>query len=109
VSTQKPPPVAAAIAQAIAASFAPDQRTAAIDLVASYVGRERERMQRALLALADGDLRSLADMTKLAHSDYRDVLYWADYTGAKKLTSDVAREKLHEKFGKLGIAVPKGL
>lgn len=66
-------------------------------------------MHRVLLALADGDLRSLRDVIRLAHSDHRDVLRWEEHPGAGKLVSRVAQAKLEEEFATHGMAVPKGL
>jgi hypothetical protein len=100
-------PISAAIEAAIAASFAPADRDSARNLIATYPysGGDRDRVHHALLALADGDLVSLADVAKL--TDYRDVLTCAEYTGTGKLTSEAARASLFA-FGNFE-RVPKGL
>ena len=94
--------ISAAIEGAISASFAPADRARARKLIAAYP-RNADDVHRALLALADGDLVSLADVAKL--TDYRDVLTYAAYAGAGKLTSEAARASLFANFDR----VPKGL
>ena len=41
--------------------------------------REPTRVQLAILKLAQGDLTRLEEFTKVASTDYRDVLAWAEY------------------------------
>lgn len=84
----------------MAMSFAPGDR--ARKLIATYP-RNADNVDRVLLALADGDLASLADVAKL--TNYRDVFSYAAYTGEGKLTSDVARASLFANFDR----VPKAL
>jgi hypothetical protein len=97
----------------ITATFASADRAAATTLISglieSYQGREIERVLRVVLAMADGDLASLADAVRLAQGDYRDVLGLESYTGAGKLRSEPAREWLEKHFAASGMAVPKGL
>jgi hypothetical protein len=38
------------------------------------------RVVRCVLYLADGSLDELADMLEAASRDYRDVIFWAEYT-----------------------------
>ncbi len=99
--------------KAIVASFAPTDRAAAATLISGlidrYSGREIERVVGVVLAMADGDLASLADAVRLAQEDYRDVLALEDFTGAGKLRSEPARAWLEKYFAQNGMAVPKGL
>jgi hypothetical protein len=93
--------------------FAPADRAPAtallVGLVEAYAGREMDRVLRVVLAIADGDLPSLADAVSLARGDYRDVLALEEFTGAGKLRSEQAREWLEKHFSESGMAVPKGL
>jgi hypothetical protein len=41
--------------------------------------QERERVQLAILKLAEGEIDKLLHFTRAAKGDFRDVLYWADY------------------------------
>jgi hypothetical protein len=95
------------------ASFPRADRPAATallsDLFESYRGREIERVLRVVLAMAGGDIPSLADAVRLAQGDYRDVLALEDYTGAGKLRSEPARDWLERYFAGFRMAVPKGL
>jgi hypothetical protein len=51
-----------------------------LDLLASYGSAEHEReelrVRSAILDLAKGDLRQVADLVAAAKRDYRDILYW---------------------------------
>jgi hypothetical protein len=99
--------------RAIVASFAPADRAAATTLISglteTYRGREIERVLGVVLAMADGDLASLADAVRLAQGDYRDVLALEEFTGAGKPRSEPARAWLEKHFAEQGMAVPKGL
>jgi hypothetical protein len=99
--------------EAMVANFAPADRAAAATLISglieTYGGRDIERVLRVVLAMADGDLASLADAVRLAQGDYRDVLVLEKFTGAGKLRSEPAREWLEKYFAEDGMAVPKGL
>ena len=108
VTKQPPQPISWAVARAVAARFAPAERRAAGELLAAYVCRERDRVHRALLALSDGELRSLTDLTR-AVTDYRDILALEPYTSGGKLRSDPARAWLDREFATYRIPVPKGL
>lgn len=101
------------IKASIARSFAPAGRAAATtlisDLIERYVGREIEWVLAVVLAIADGDLASLADGVRLAQGDYRDVLALEEFTGTGKLRSEPARVWLEKYFAQFGTSVPKGL
>jgi hypothetical protein len=97
----------------IVASFAPTDRAAAAALISGlsegYSGRELSRVLGVVLAMADGDLTSLADSVRLAQGDYRDVLALEELAGAGKLRSEPARAWVERHFAAHGMAVPKGL
>lgn len=50
--------------------------------------RERERVQRAILMLAEGDVDKLLKYTQAAKHDYRDVLWWAENPEAVKASME---------------------
>jgi len=53
-------------------------------------GREKDRVQLAVLKLADGSIDSLLSQIEIAKSDYRDVLSPAEYPSYKWREKDVA-------------------
>ena len=62
----------------------PGEDASAVMAVLNEYGREpyerkRERVQRAILMLAAGDVDQLLSYTQAAKVDYRDVLWWAEY------------------------------
>jgi hypothetical protein len=94
----------ATVARAVDATFAPEDRGSATNLVALYVHNERERVQLAALTLADGELGVLADMIQLANADYRDVL---THAANAHLRSPEAKAVLRADFVRRGVTVPK--
>ena len=51
----------------------------AIALVSSYSGPETGRVAWDILQLSKGSLESIRRYLQAAQTDYRDVLYWAEY------------------------------
>jgi len=70
--------------------------------------RERERVQLAILALAEGSEEKLADFVAVAKKDYRDVLFWAEYPDEAKLDTPEKRRRVKEGLARLGIVLPPG-
>jgi hypothetical protein len=78
-----------AVTLRIARLFAPDERAAAILLLASECGEElplvagdvqtMERVRLACLKISDGALEKLGDAVSLANTDWRDVLVAAGF------------------------------
>lgn len=68
---------------ALAARYFPAEPGAVMALLNEYGAAphepDRERVQLAILTLAAGDLDRLLHFTQVAKTDYRDVLYWAEY------------------------------
>ena len=95
------------VTTAIARSFAPGDREVVRDLIAAYDDNERERVQLAILALADGDHDALLDMIRAAQRDYRDVLYWAEYP--EQSNTGKSRVDMAARYAKLGVDVPGAL
>ena len=50
-----------------------------IELLASYSGPESDRVRWDILELSKGELEKIGQFVKAAQSDYRDILYWAEY------------------------------
>src|ERR1700747_2222105 len=50
-----------------------------IEMLASYSGPESDRVRWDILELSKGELGKIGEYVKAAHSDYRDILYWAEY------------------------------
>ena len=77
------PPTREMVLARIEQEFPEEQRAEVIALVDRYgqedYERERERVQLAILTLAEGDLNKVRKYVEVAKTDYRDVLYWAEY------------------------------
>ena len=50
-----------------------------IELLASCSGPESDRVRWDILELSKGELGKIGEYVKAAQSDYRDILYWAEY------------------------------
>jgi hypothetical protein len=50
-----------------------------IELLAGYSGPESDRVRWDILELSKGELGKIEEYVKAAQSDYRDILYWAEY------------------------------
>ena len=101
------PDLAHLVSSAIALCFAPEDRGSVRDLLAEYTGNEPERVQLAILVLADGDTSALLDMVRAAHLDYRDVLYWAEYP--EESQTGRMRAEMAARYAKFGAPVPPAL
>jgi hypothetical protein len=63
----------------------PNEDSATVMSVLDFYGietyeRERERGQIAILKLSQGNADKLLHNVQVAKQDYRDVLYWAEYS-----------------------------
>lgn len=56
----------------------PDQNRV-LELLASYSGAESDRVKWDILELSKGKLEKIGEYLKAAQTDYRDILYWAEY------------------------------
>lgn len=54
-------------------------RTAVVELLTSYAGPEPARVRWDILELSKGSLENIQKYVQSAQTDYRDVLYWAEY------------------------------
>jgi len=50
-----------------------------IELLAGYSGPDSDRVRWDILELSKGELGKIGEYVKAAQSDYRDILYWAEY------------------------------
>ena len=50
-----------------------------VELLASYSGPESDRVRWDILELSKGEFEKIGQFVKAAHTDYRDILYWAEY------------------------------
>jgi hypothetical protein len=55
-----------------------EQETVA-EILSSYTGPERNRVLWDILELSKGDSQKLLEFVRCAQTDYRDILYWAEY------------------------------
>jgi ABC-type siderophore export system fused ATPase/permease subunit len=62
--------------------FAPENREEVAELLKRFPGNSeqgRKRVHLAILKLSQGNKEELARLVNVALTDYRDVLYWAEY------------------------------
>jgi hypothetical protein len=94
------------IQQAIAVAFAESDRKAVYASLTGCSVPEKLRVQLAILVLAEGDLAAVERLVADANTDYRDILFWAEYpveagTGTKR--------QMARRYQRLGVAVPQDL
>lgn len=96
----------------VRAAFRGEAAARALTLLGSYGieawERERERVQCAIVALAQGSEAKLAELVALAKRDYRDVLLWAEYPAEAKLDTPEKRRRVREGLERLGVPIPPG-
>jgi hypothetical protein len=74
-----------------------------IELLASYSGPESDRVRWDILELSKGELGKIGEYVKAAQSDYRDILYWAEYCKNDPLLRDRdPKQVVEEIIGKWG-------
>src|SRR5437763_4661857 len=67
------------ILERISREFKRSDRDAVIQLLESYSGAETERVRWDILELSNGNVDKVRHYVQAAQTDYRDVLYWAEY------------------------------
>lgn len=72
-------PFPADIAAKIAVDFAHEPSDCVLALLDEYKGAEKARVIRCAIYLANGSIDKLLQMIGSAQTDYRDVIYWAEY------------------------------
>ena len=67
------------IFERISREFKDSDRDTVVQLLESYVGPESDRVRWDILELSEGDVGKVRNYIKAAQTDYRDILYWAEY------------------------------
>ena len=67
------------VSKKLEADFEPDYMATVRSLLDKYRGKERYRVIRCIIHLAEGDTDKLLHFINAANSDYRDIIYWAEY------------------------------
>ena len=67
------------ILERVSQEFQDPDRDTVVQLLESYVGPESDRVRWDILQLSEGGVGKVRDYIKAAQTDYRDVLYWAEY------------------------------
>ena len=67
------------ILERIAKEFLPSEQALVTELLAGYSGPEAGRIAWDILQLSRGNLADVRHYLEAAQTDYRDVLYWAEY------------------------------
>jgi len=67
------------ILERVSREFQDSDRDAAVRLLESYVGPESDRVKWDILQLSKGSVAKVREYIQAAQTDYRDVLYWAEY------------------------------
>jgi hypothetical protein len=79
----------------------PDQ-DGVIELLTRYSGPESDRVRWDILELSKGELGKIGEYVKAAQTDYRDILYWAEYYKNDPLRGRDPKQMVEEiaKWGK---------
>jgi hypothetical protein len=67
------------ILERIRREFQDADQNCVVELLASYSGPESDRVRWDILELSKGNLEKVREYVKTAQTDYRDILYWAEY------------------------------
>ena len=59
--------------------FSASEQAVVTDLLSAYGGAESSRVHWDILELSTGDLEKVRHYVQAAQTDYRDILYWAEY------------------------------
>lgn len=63
----------------ITKEFRAEDQTSVLEVVAQYSGPEPSRVVWDILELSKGSLEKVRYYFRTAQTDYRDILYWAEY------------------------------
>ena len=67
------------IIERIGLEFKGPEQNRVLELLAGYSGPESDRVRWDILELSKGELEKIGQFVKAAQTDYRDILYWAEY------------------------------
>jgi len=91
------------IFERISREFKDSDRDTVVQLLESYVGPESDRVRWDILELSEGDVGKVRNYIKAAQTDYRDILYWAEYyKDDPMLRSRDPKKMVDEILAKLG-------
>jgi hypothetical protein len=68
------------ILERVSREFQDSDRDAVVQLLENYVGPESDRVRWDILELSKGNVDKVREYIQAAQTDYRDVLYWAEYS-----------------------------
>jgi hypothetical protein len=63
----------------VAQEFSASDQASVIEILGAWNGPERNRVIWDILELSKGDAQKIKHYVDAARSDYRDILYWAEY------------------------------
>ncbi|HEX4630358.1 MAG TPA: hypothetical protein VH188_05285 [Chthoniobacterales bacterium] len=63
----------------IAKDFSSSEHATVTELLSAYAGAESDRVRWDILEISKGDLDKVRRYVQAAQTDYRDILYWAEY------------------------------
>jgi len=67
------------ILERVSREFQGADRDTVVQLLESYAGPETDRVRWDILELSKGGVGKVRDYINAAQTDYRDILYWAEY------------------------------
>ena len=67
------------ILERVSREFQDSDQAAVVQLLESYVGLESDPVRWDILELSGGGVGKVRNYIKAAQTDYRDILYWAEY------------------------------
>jgi hypothetical protein len=67
------------ILERVSREFKDSDRDAVVRLLESYAGPETDRVRWDILELSKGGVGRVREYINAAQTDYRDILYWAEY------------------------------
>lgn len=88
-----------AVERAIKVLFPESQRELVRNSLNNCRVSESERVHLAILVLTNGDIAELQPMIDAANTDYRDVLYWAEYP---EESGEGTNEEMAERYRRIG-------
>lgn len=87
----------------VAKEFSASDQDLVIESLSGYSGPEAGRVAWDILKLSKGNLESVRHYLQAAQTDYRDVLYWAEYYDTDPiLQSRDPKQMVDEIIAKLG-------
>ena len=101
------------VVAAIQATVPESSRARVLELLDRYgvesYERERERVQLAILKLSEGNEEKLREFVAVAKRDYRDVLFWAEYSEESRLDTPEEKARIRKMFEQFGLKPPDDL